>query len=100
MTKVSITIAKSFLENKTHSLSNTSTDGKSIILFGNTIVRKIDDHKYVITLAGWNTPTTRERLNTFLNLIEYKDRFYTKKGKAYFGDKEICSKEEIIISTK
>ena len=42
---------------------NSMTDGKSIFLHANEIVRRDDDGRLFVRTAGWNTVTTRERLN-------------------------------------
>ena len=50
MRKVTERIKKAFENGKSLKIGNTRTDGESVFLHGNEI-------------AGWNTPTTRERVN-------------------------------------
>jgi hypothetical protein len=62
MRKVTEQIKKAFEQGKSKKVGNTETDGTSVFLHGNEIVRR--QHGLVFaTLAGWNTPTTRERVN-------------------------------------
>lgn len=51
-----------FFAGRALTLGNTRTDGNSVWLHGNKIVEMREDGVYA-TLAGWNTPTTRERVN-------------------------------------
>ena len=66
MRKVTEQIKKAFEQGKSKKVGNTETDGTSVFLHGNEIVRR--QHGLVFaTLAGWNTPTTRERVNGIAN---------------------------------
>lgn len=58
-------------------------------LFGNKIARKVGD-KIEITLAGYNTMTTRERLSAFANV-------YTKQGQAYINGKAVSDDEWVTL---
>ncbi len=98
MRKVSKEIAQAFKENKKKSISNTNTDGTSIYLFGNKIVRKISNNKLEISLCGFNTTTTKERLNTVLDRFSYPERISQKKEKLYLGNQEIDSCQKILIT--
>lgn len=57
-------VCGAFKNKSKKSVGNTMTDGESLFLHGNKIAEHRDDGVY-ITVAGWNTPTTRERLNFF-----------------------------------
>lgn len=71
-----------FYSGKTKTLSNTRVENKVMYLFGNRIAW-IDGNKLYFTLCGYNTLTTRSRLNGLgLNIKQ-------KKGKLYFNDNEI-----------
>lgn len=65
--------------------SNTFVNGDSLFLHGNEIVRKVEGG-YEITLAGWNTTTTRERLNGLgLVRVSTKNGMPMLNGKAWNG---------------
>jgi len=64
-------VLTAFYNNRKKTVNNTRTDGKSIFLFDNEIIkRKINEDThltdYIISTCGWNTVTTQERLNCFL----------------------------------
>jgi len=63
MRKVTEEIKRAFEQGKARKVGNTSTDGTSVFLHGNEIVRRDTSGLVFATLAGWNTPTTRERVN-------------------------------------
>jgi hypothetical protein len=60
--------------------------GVELILHGNTIARNIDGEGLSINLCGWNTPTTRDRLNGLPNV-----RVNTKQGQAFLNGQPIPS---------
>ena len=72
MRKVTQKIAKAFNDGRTLTIGNTRTDGKSVWLHGNEIVRKDNDGATEISFAGWPTVTTRERLNAFAPVRQHK----------------------------
>lgn len=82
MRKITEDIAYAFENGTPLKRTNTETDGNKIWLHGNTIAQKIDGTIFV-TLAGWNTNTTRERLNGLRNV-----HVRTKLGQPYLNDKE------------
>tara|TARA_R110002020_G_scaffold405036_1_gene615079 strand:+ start:543 stop:818 length:276 start_codon:yes stop_codon:yes gene_type:complete len=55
-------IKSAFEAGKSLTVNNTRTDGESVWLHGNKIIKTENGVVYA-TLAGWNTPTTRERVN-------------------------------------
>mgnify|MGYP001548219305 CR=1 FL=1 len=63
----------------------TETNGEALKLHGNTIAKK-DGARVLISLAGWNTVTTRERLKPFAPV-------YQSKHLPYIGDNLIDEKE-------
>jgi len=79
MRKISKQIAQAFNEGKTKTLGNTYTDGKSVYLHGNKIAWRSSGNGLELTLAGWPTVTTRERLNAIL----YTEGFNVKAGESY-----------------
>lgn len=64
-------------------------DTTEMYLFGNKIARKFGN-KIEITLAGWNTKTTRERLSAFARVI-------TKQGQAYINGKAVSDYEWVTL---
>jgi hypothetical protein len=62
MRKVTRDIANAFYKGEAKKISNTTTDGESIWLFGNMIAKKLHGSLW-ITNAGWQSNTTKERLN-------------------------------------
>lgn len=65
MRKVTKQIAEAFFAQRALKVSNTHTDGQAVWLHGNKIAERRRDGVW-ISLAGWNTNTTRERLNGLL----------------------------------
>jgi len=64
MRQVSKKISAAFMQRKSAKCGNTRTDGNTIWLHDNPIARWNDDDSFEVTLAGWPTVTTRERLNS------------------------------------
>ena len=62
MRKVTQLISTAFKNNQKLSISNTMTDGQSVFLHGHRIAWK-DEGKLQISMCGWPTVTTRERIN-------------------------------------
>jgi hypothetical protein len=67
MRKVTEQIKKAFQQGKSLKAGNTRTDGQTVWLHGNAIVKRDADGLVRWSLAGWNTPTTRERVNGIAN---------------------------------
>ena len=73
--------------------SNTYTDGKKVFLHGNLIAFK-RENGLSISMAGWPTVTTRERINGLLEFFYDSDaRIYQRYGDQYIstqrGDAQI-----------
>ena len=79
MRKVTKLIGNAFNNHKKLTVGNTTTDGESIWLHGNKIVRREDGGSISVNTQGWNTPTTKERLSFFCNAR-------TVKGVLYIND--------------
>lgn len=62
MRKVTEKIRQAFYNQESLTVSNTTTDGQAVWLHGNKIIERRPDGIW-FTLAGWDTNTTRERLN-------------------------------------
>lgn len=67
MRQITRKIAEAFQNREALKIDNTRTDGTSIWLHGNRIAHW-DIGGLLITTAGWNTRTTRERLNGLLGV--------------------------------
>ena len=67
MRKVTEEIKKAFEQGKSKKVGNTETDGQTVWLHGNAIVKRDPDGLIRWSLAGWNTSTTRERVNGIVN---------------------------------
>jgi hypothetical protein len=86
MRQVTKQIAEAFLNGKAKVTKNTTTDGKSLYLFGNKIAEHREDGLY-ITNCGWPTKTTKERLNGLdgVNIHQAKNKWYLN-GNEWDGD--------------
>jgi len=82
--KVSIHICQAFLRKEKKTIDNSHTDGNALYLFGN----KIAEYRGAViwvTFAGWQTNTTKERLNTLCNEARSPIGFSQAKGQLYAG---------------
>jgi len=75
MRKVTEQIKQAFNQGISKKVGNTRTDGKSVFLHGNEIIKRDASGLVMATLAGWNTPTTRERINGITGLGIYQKNF-------------------------
>jgi hypothetical protein len=63
MRRVTSDIKQAFEQGTPLKVGNTRTDGTSVFLHGNEIIRRDISGVVFATLAGYNTRTTRERVN-------------------------------------
>jgi hypothetical protein len=63
MRKITEKVCGAFCQKRSASSGNTKSTGDTLTLHGNRIAQWMDDGRLQVTLAGWNTPTTRERIN-------------------------------------
>ena len=75
MRKVTQQIKQAFENRQAKTVGNTHTDGESVWLHGNKIVTRDPSGVVMATLAGWNTPTTRERVNGITGLSFHQVNF-------------------------
>ena len=68
MRKVTEKIARALLRGEKCAVGNTTTNGECVWLHGNLIAMRLSDC-ILVSLAGWNTPTTRERVNGILEIF-------------------------------
>ncbi len=109
MRKITRAACDAFLHGRDWSSGNTSVIVNGAVrmyLHGNLIaeMRNGDDlHKRTIrvTLAGWPTPTTRERLNGILSRLGIPARIFQRAHAQYLGrrkyEKEITAYEWVEI---
>ena len=103
MRKITRGIVTAFLDNRCLRKDNTTTDGSEIRLFGNLIAYWDTDSTVgghivqcvAITLAGWNSTTTRERLNGLLELMGLEKRIISEDGVPYIRYKRYDSMMDI-----
>jgi hypothetical protein len=62
MRNITRQVVAAFVEGRRKSSGNTRTDGRTLLLHGNEIARRGTVREVEINLAGWDTPTTRDRL--------------------------------------
>ena len=80
MRKITRETATAFLKGRILYKDNTLVEIDGMYLFGNRIAYWNTDSSVAITLAGHNTPTTRERLNGLLELMKSDNRIHVWKG--------------------
>ena len=88
MRKVTSQIKKAFEEGRSLTIGNTRTDGVNVFLHENKIVKRDEQGRVWATLAGWNTPTTRERVNGITGI-----GFHQKNFEAMLNNRQIDSCE-------
>ena len=95
MKKISQKIATSFLAGKSLQIDNTYTDGSKVYLHSNLIAYKTQPDKLHISLAGYPTLDTRERLNAILNVCGYSQYIQQIDGQQYIINEDCDSKHLI-----
>jgi hypothetical protein len=87
MRKITSDVVGAFLRKEKRTQGNTHTDGEKLYLHDNMIACHSDDG-IIVTLAGWPTATTRERLNAIpgVNLVQ-------RKGIQYLNGRELMRNE-------
>ena len=73
MRKISREVISAFLAGKPKRNGNTTTDGKVLRLYGNTIADKNFVGSIYIYDGGVRSATTKERLNALLQLMKYEN---------------------------
>ena len=75
MRKVTQQIKNAFEQGTSLKVGNTKTDGKTVWLHGNAIVKRDPDGLVRWSLARWIPPTTRERVNGIADAGVYQYKF-------------------------
>lgn len=95
MRQITKEAVRAFNNNENFSLSNTTVKADCtrtrMYLFGNLIAVK-ENGKLRVTLAGWNSNTTRERLNG-LNGVSVT----SKQGQAFINGKAVANSEWVEV---
>ena len=94
MRKVTEQIRIAWRAGKSKSVGNTTTDGSSVWLHGNKII-KVEDGEVFATFAGWHTRTTQDRLNGITD-----GHFHTHKFQPFFNDQRIHDDEWVFVGSK
>lgn len=68
MRKIEKVLTPKFFNGENATISNTTVRNKEMYLFGNKIAW-VEGNKLFFTLCGWNTVTTRSRLNALGVLV-------------------------------
>lgn len=97
MRKIMERVGTAFLRREPHPIgNNTHSTGSTLYLHGNPIAWW-DNCDLCITLAGWNTATTRSRLNDLLALAGVDRRVHQVDGQPMFDGEPIDACEVIRI---
>ena len=78
MRKESLKIACAFADGVAASAARTRTDGHAVYLHNNLIAQRDPDGSIWVTLAGWGTVTTRDRVNTLCRVLGSGVQFYQR----------------------
>lgn len=96
MRQITAEACRAFEQNRIFRLSNTEvhvdTTGTRMYLWGNLIARKVGN-RVQVTLAGYNTQTTRDRLNGLTGVT-----CTTHKGQAFINGKPVANDEWVQVS--
>ena len=81
MRKITRRCVIAFHKGIAHRESNTRTDGRTLYLHDNPIARFDEQGDLWVTTAGWNTVTTRERLNGLPGVS-----VFVRRGRLHLND--------------
>lgn len=99
MRKITEEAARAFANAQDWKLANTqvfSNGGAAFMeLHGNKIAER-GRRFMTLTLAGWPTRTTRERLNGLLDYYGFKFRFYQHQHTQFFGGVDITGQKVML----
>ena len=83
MRKISKSIANAFKNGERRSIGNTVTDNDEVLLHGNRIMWKNGGGDICLSMCGWATRTTRERLNALLEVLGSRYRIVQRNGEQW-----------------
>lgn len=78
MRKESRKIAQAFYRGERAHAARTWTDGEAVYLHNNRIAKREADGSVWLSMAGWGTVTTRERLNAICRIFGSGVGFYQR----------------------
>lgn len=83
MRKVTTATVGAFMDKRALRVGNTESTGTQLLLHGNKIAYWTEGGYIIIRTAGWNSNTTRERLNGIRGVSVYqrKGQLYLNGGK-------------------
>lgn len=84
MRDVSRRVCGAFLARQRASIKNTRSDGERLTLHGNTIAWW-QGRTLCLTMAGWGSTTTRERLNALCELYVGRRPFSQQAGEQWYA---------------
>ena len=90
-------IMTAFLAGKSAISARSRTDGSNVYLHGNRIAWREPNGDICMTLAGWGTTTTRDRLNGLCELHMGKRPYSQRKGYQFFDDMPISVSQVIAV---
>lgn len=90
-------ITKAFINRRPARAARTSTDGAALYLHGHKIAWWGHDRSVSMTLAGWPTSTTRDRLNGVHQRLTGDRPFHQMKGVQYYNDTPIDAEQIITV---
>lgn len=83
--KVDNTIARAFARGEKAKGNNTVCDGSAVYLHGHRIAWRTETGEVRASLCGWDTLTTRARLNAICQEIGARGVFYHRNGVLIYG---------------
>ena len=92
MRKIESKVVRAFIWHRPAHEGNTHTDGYNLYLHGNKIAKYEDGH-YWFNLCGWNTPTTRSRINALFDLLNKRHRVHQIAWELYLDGEPINSSQ-------
>lgn len=96
MRKETRDVMSAFIARKCCKRARTWTNGDAVYLHGNCIAWRDNDGSIMATLAGWDTVTTRDRING-LAIMLGRMTVRRVKGRTMCGGKEIGANERFVI---
>ena len=93
MRKITEQSVKAFLNREYFNKGNMYADSTILQLHGNTIAKRTESDEIEISFAGWNTPTTKERLNGLADLLFNQRPFHTRDFELFANNLPIDSSD-------
>lgn len=90
-------VTSAFVQGKAAKGARSHTDGKNLYLHGNHIGKHGEDGSVHLTMAGWGTKTTRDRLNGVVQHLGGTGGFHQKGGVQHFNGKPVKTDEWVKV---